>query len=160
VSRRWPAELVVAARGPVVRAFASTDELTPAQLRDAPVHWPRPSVLDVSLQSLEGVGPRMGEAASEAGLYTVGDLLMRFPHRHRDRQLVRVASLEPKQQATIAVEVLANAGRPFRRRGLSILSVKVGDETDTVRATWFNQPWLSPKLTAGTRLLLTGSLDK
>ena len=143
-----------------VRAFASKAELTEAQLRGAPVHWPRIGALDVSLQSLEGVGPKLAEVAADAGLATVGDLLTRFPHRHRDRQLVPVASLEPKQQATIAVEVLGNAGRPFRRRGLSILSVKVGDESGSVRATWFNQPWLAQKLTEGTRLLLTGSMDK
>jgi ATP-dependent DNA helicase RecG len=143
-----------------VRGFAGSSELTPAQLRDASLHWPRVSALDVSLQALEGVGPKLAEAADEAGLTTVGDLLSRFPHRHRDRQIVPVASLEPKQQASIAVEVLANAGRPFRRRGLSILSVKVGDESGTIRATWFNQPWLAPKLTEGTQMLLTGSADK
>ncbi|HEY6781068.1 MAG TPA: ATP-dependent DNA helicase RecG, partial [Thermoleophilaceae bacterium] len=134
--------------------------MTAEELRDAPVHWPRPSALDVSLQALEGVGPRLAETAAEAGIATVGDLLTRFPHRHRDRQVVAVASLEPKQQATIAVEVLTSAGRPFRRRGLSILSAKVGDESGSLRATWFNQPWLAPKLTEGTRLLLTGSAGK
>jgi ATP-dependent DNA helicase RecG len=143
-----------------VRAFASTAELTKAQLRDAPLHWPRVSALDVSLQALDGVGPKLAEVAADAGLATIGDLLTRFPHRHRDRQIVPVASLEPKQQASIAVEVLGNAGRPFRRRGLSILSVKVGDESGTIRATWFNQPWLAAKLTEGTQMLLTGSGDK
>ncbi len=143
-----------------MRAFASTAEPTRAQLRDAPIHWPRPSALDVSLQALEGVGPKLAEVAADAGIATVGDLLIRFPHRHRDRQIVPVASLEPKRQATIAVEVLTGAGRPFRRRGLSILSVKVGDGSGSVRATWFNQPWLAQKLTEGTQLLLTGSKDK
>jgi ATP-dependent DNA helicase RecG len=143
-----------------VRAFAGTAELTKAQLRDAPLHWPRVSALDVSLQALDGVGPKLAELAAAAGLTTIGDLLTRFPHRHRDRQIVPVASLQPKQQASIAVEVLANAGRPFRRRGLSILSVKVGDESGTTRATWFNQPWLASKLTEGTQMLLTGSADK
>jgi ATP-dependent DNA helicase RecG len=143
-----------------VRAFASAAELTKAQLRDAPLHWPRASALDVSLQALDGVGPKLAELAAEAGLATIGDLLTRFPHRHRDRQIVPVASLEPKQQASIAVEVLGNAGRPFRRRGLSILSVKVGDESGATRATWFNQPWLASKLTEGTQMLLTGSADK
>ncbi|HEX6753327.1 MAG TPA: hypothetical protein VF093_07065, partial [Solirubrobacterales bacterium] len=114
----------------------------------------------MSLQALEGVGPKTAEAAVAAGIPTVGDLLLRFPHRHRDLTVVPVASLEQKQNATISVEVLANAGRPFRRRGLSILSVKVGDDSGSVRATWFNQPWLTSKLTAGTRLLLTGSRDK
>jgi ATP-dependent DNA helicase RecG len=143
-----------------VRGFAGSSELTQAQLRDASLHWPRVSALDVSLQALEGVGPKLAETAADAGIATVGDLLSRFPHRHRDRQIVPVAGLEPKQQASIAVEVLGNAGRPFRRRGLSILSVKVGDESGTTRATWFNQPWLASKLTEGTQMLLTGSADK
>jgi ATP-dependent DNA helicase RecG len=143
-----------------VRGFAGSSELTQAQLRDASLRWPRASALDVSLQALEGVGPKLAETAADAGIATVGDLLTRFPHRHRDRQIVPVASLEPKQQASIAVEVLANAGRAFRRRGLSILSVKVGDESGAIRATWFNQPWLAPKLTEGTQMLLTGSADK
>jgi ATP-dependent DNA helicase RecG len=143
-----------------VRAFASKVELSPAQLRDAPIRWPRPSVLDVSLQALEGVGPRTAERAAGAGVATVGDLLLRFPRRHLDRMIVPVASLEPKQKATIAVEVRADAGRPFRRRGLSIVSAKVGDASGVVRATWFNQPWLAQKLTGGTQLLLTGSVGK
>ncbi len=143
-----------------MHAFASITELTQAQLREAPVRWPRPSALDVSLRALEGVGPKLAEAAAEAGIATVGDLLTRFPYRHQDRQIVPLASLEPGQQATVAVEVLGNAPRPFRKRGLTILGVKVGDNSGTVRATWFNQPWLAPKLTEGTRLLLTGSIDK
>jgi ATP-dependent DNA helicase RecG len=143
-----------------VRAFASTAKLTLPQLRAAPVHWPRPSVFDVSLQVLDGVGPKTAEAAASAGIATVGDLLLRFPHRHRDRTVVPVASLEDKQQATIQVEVLGNAPRPFRRRGLSIVGVKVGDSSGTVRATWFNQPWVSAKLVPGTQLLLSGTLGK
>lgn len=117
-------------------------------------------MLDISLEALEGVGPKLAEAAAEAGIGTLGDLLLRFPHSHRDRTIVPVVGLEPKVQATIRVEVLADASRPFRKRGLSILTVKVGDDSGSVRATWFNQPWLAPKMTSGTVLLLTGSRDK
>ena len=86
-----------------MRSFAGASDLTPAQLRKAPVRWPRPSALDLSLQELEGVGPKLAAVAADAGIVTVGDLLIRFPHRHRDRQIVPIASLELKQQATIAV---------------------------------------------------------
>ena len=144
----------------MIHAFASKSELSPRQLRDAPVHWPRPSALDVSLQALEGVGPKGAEVAEAAGIATVADLLLRFPRRHRDLTVSPVASLEPTQKATLAVAVLADAGRPFRRRGLSIVSAKVGDESGSVRATWFNQPWLASKLIAGTQLLLSGSMGK
>jgi len=143
-----------------VRSFASTDELSPRELRDAPVRWPRPSALDMSLQALEGVGPRTAEAAEAAGIATVGGLLLRFPHRHRDLTVVSVASLQQGQKATISVEVLGSASRPFRRRGLTFVGAKVGDESGTIRATWFNQPWVAQKLTPGVPLLLTGSVGK
>ncbi|HEX3610003.1 MAG TPA: ATP-dependent DNA helicase RecG [Solirubrobacterales bacterium] len=143
-----------------MRSFAGDAELSEAQLRGAPVHWPRPSALDVSIEALEGVGPKLAEAAADAGIATIGDLLLRFPHSHRDRQIVPVASLEQGRQGTVAVEVLGSTPRPFRRPGLTIVGVKVGDESGSLRATWFNQPWLAPKLTQGAALLLTGSLDK
>jgi ATP-dependent DNA helicase RecG len=145
-----------------VRSFAGASELTPEDLREGMelLHLPRPSVLAASLSSLQGVGPRLEEAAAEAGIGSLGDLLWRLPHSHRDRSVSEVADLEPGAEATIRVEVQGNAPRPFRRRGLSIVSVKVGDESGSVRATWFNQPWVAQKLTPGTGLLLAGSRDK
>ena len=136
--------------------FGGERELTGAELLDAPVHWPRPSALDVSVQALEGVGPKLAEAAAEAGIHTVGDVLFRFPHSHRDRTIQPLAEVEQGQQGTVLVEVLGSRPRPFRKRGLSITSVKVGDESGHVRATWFNQPWVAEKLEPGVRLLLTG----
>ncbi len=143
-----------------MRRFGSDTELTASELRDAPVHWPRPAVLDVSLTSLTGVGPKLAEAAADAGISTLGDLLLRFPHSHRDRTVVPVADLDPGDSGTIRVEVLGNTPRPFRRRGLTITSVKVGDDSDSLRASWFNQPWIAQKLQPGATLLLTGSRDK
>ena len=151
---------MVAASGPVARTFAGVSELTREQLLDAPVHWPRPSALDVSLEILGGIGPKLAEAAAEAGISTVGDLLLRFPHSHRDRTIVPVAMLEPGKQASILVDVLGDRPNTFRRQKLSITSVKVGDSSGSIRATWFNQPWVAQKLSRGARLLLTGSRDK
>jgi ATP-dependent DNA helicase RecG len=143
-----------------VLSFAGDSDLTEAQLREAPVHWPHPSVLDVSIEALPGVGPKLAEAAATTGLSTVGDLLLRFPHSHRDRTVVPVVDVEVGNKATVQVEVLGTKPSNFRRRGLSILSVKVGDESGSIRATWFNQPWVANKLTPGARLLLSGSRDK
>jgi len=143
-----------------VRSFAGARELSRADLRDAPVHWPRPSVLDVSIEALDGVGPKLSEAAAEAGIQTVGDVLLRFPRSHRDRSVQPLGDLEDGQAATVLVEVLGPKPRPFRRRGPTIVTVKVGDESGHTRATWFNQPWIADKLTPETRLLLTGKLSK
>jgi ATP-dependent DNA helicase RecG len=139
-----------------VRGFAGVGEPTRAELRAAPVHWPRPSVLEASLEALDGVGPKLADAARAAGIATVGDLLYRFPHSHRDRQIRSLESLEPGETGTVLVTVLGNPPRPFRRGKLTMVGVKVGDQTDHVRATWFNQPWISGKLEKGSTILVTG----
>jgi ATP-dependent DNA helicase RecG len=149
----------VAAGGAVARSFGGSGELGRADLLSAPVHWPRPSALDVSVQALAGVGPKLAEAAAEAGIRTIWDLLMRLPHSHRDRQIRPLAALEPGETGTVLVEVLGAKPRPFRKRRLTIVGVKVGDDSGHVRATWFNQPWVAEKLLPGAQLLLTGKLS-
>ena len=151
--------MVVAGR-PVARSLGGLAEPSDRELLEAPIHWPRPSVLEASIEAVEGVGPRLAEVAAEAGIRTVGELLRRVPRGHRDRTVVPVAELEPGRSGTVRVEVLGSQPRPFRRRGLSIVSVKVGDESGSLRATWFNQPWVAGKLAPGAALLLTGSRDK
>ena len=48
-----------------------------------------------------------------------------------------------------------------RRRGrLKILTAKVADDTGEIKATWFNQPWLAEKLSAGTRIRLRGRANR
>ncbi len=139
-----------------MRSFAGAAELTPAQLREAPIHWPRPSVLDASLQALDGVGPKSAEAAARAGIGTVWELLMHLPHRHRDLNVRRIADLTVGESGTVRVSVFGSQPRPFRKGRLTFVSVKVGDESGHVKATWFNQPWVAGKLTPGSELILTG----
>ena len=143
-----------------MRSFAGKREPSRAELLGAPVHWPRPSALDASLAVLDGVGPRLAEAAAAAGIRTVGDVLLRFPHSHRDRQIQPLAAIEPGSEGTVLVEVRGAKPRPFRRGRLTMTSVKVGDESGSIRATWFNQPWVADKLAPGTRLLITGKVSK
>jgi ATP-dependent DNA helicase RecG len=139
-----------------VRGFAGIGEPSRADLLGAPVRRPRPSVLETGVEALDGVGPKLAEAARVAGIATIGDLLYRFPRSHRDRQIRALATLEPGETGTVLVRVLGNPPRPFRRGKLTMVGVKVGDESGQVRATWFNQPWISGKLEKGATLLLTG----
>ena len=150
---------MVAAGSAVVRSFAGERELGRAELLSAPVHWPRPSILQQGLGAIRGVGVKTAEAAAEAGIRTVGDLLFHIPRRHRDLRVRELGDLQPGETATVLVEVQGSQPRPFRRGRLRMVSVKVGDATGHVRATWFNQPWVAAKLVPGAELLLTGKFS-
>ncbi|HEY6145498.1 MAG TPA: ATP-dependent DNA helicase RecG [Solirubrobacterales bacterium] len=142
-----------------MRSFAGERELQRGELLNAPVHWPRPSVLEQGLGALKGVGPKTAEAAAEAGIRTVGDLLFHIPRRHRDLRIRELGDLQPGETATVLVEVQGSQPRPFRKGRLRMVSVKVGDASGHVRATWFNQPWVASKLIPGTELLMTGKFS-
>src|SRR4051812_13058306 len=134
-------------------AFASREPLTDADLAAAgPPRYPRPSRLSTPLS----VTPAKSAAAAERlGLLTVGDLLEHLP---RDRSSARtIGALMPDETATVVVEVRSIASRPVRRRGMKpLVEAVVADETGTMKATFFNQPWLERKYVPGTRLLLQG----
>jgi ATP-dependent DNA helicase RecG len=157
-----PAEIPASAARPhPPRAFASDEEPSWGALRDAPVRWPAPSRLGASLRTLAGAGPKLSAAAADAGIADLGDLLLHIPHSYRDRSQVRpLSELKIGEEATLLAEVRGTRLRRPRRRGLTIVEAEIGDGSGSTRAIWFNQPWLAEKLTAGTTVLLVGTLDE
>jgi ATP-dependent DNA helicase RecG len=137
------------------RAFAERRTLSRAELVGAPVRWPRPSRLLVGLGVPAG---RMAEGIEALGIRTVGELLEHLPRA--SRQSRAVAELTPGEQATVAVEVRAISTRAVRRRGMRpLVQATVFDSSASMRATFFNQPWLAERYRPGTHLLLHGSAD-
>ncbi len=138
-----------------VRAFASTQALSRDELLSAPVRWPCPSRLRAPL---EMPAKKAAAGLRALGLNTVGDLLEHLPSDSRESRTV--AALCLGEQATVAVEVRAIGARAVRRRGMRpLVEAKVFDATGTMRATFFNQPWLVDRYPPGTRLLLHGKAD-
>jgi ATP-dependent DNA helicase RecG len=145
--------LTVDLAGPT--AFADPRRLTPEELRGAPVRWPRPSALAVTL-AVDGAKAQAG--ALSLGLATVGDLLEHLP---RDRREARaIAQLVDGEAVTIAVEVRSIHARPVRRRGMKpLVEATVADSSGSTRVTFFNQPWLAGRYPPGTRLVLHGTWE-
>jgi ATP-dependent DNA helicase RecG len=138
-------------------AAAVRTELAAVELRAAP----RARRLERPLTDLPGVGPKLASAAAAIGVETLGDLIERVPHAHRDRAAATpIAELRLGEEATIVAEVrTAGKLRPTRRRNLRIVEATVADPSGPVRASWFNQAWLAERLQPGTLLLLSGRLD-
>ena len=157
---RKPASRGAGDAPPPPRGFAGRGAPTFDQLL-ASTRAPRPSRLRLPLTTLPGVGPKLADAAAEAGLSDIGALLLRLPHSHRDHSdVLSLEDLRLGEEATVLVQVKSASLRPTRRRGLKIVEAQVSDGTGAVKATWFNQAWLAEKLTPGTRLLMHGKLDR
>ncbi len=122
----------------------------------APVRWPRPSRLAEPLDLPAG---KMTDGIAALGIETVGDLLEHLPRDHREARMV--AALREGEQATVAVQVRSIASRAVRKRGMrGLVEASVFDESGSMRATFFNQPWLASRYPPGTRLVLHGKADR
>jgi ATP-dependent DNA helicase RecG len=128
--------------------------------------WPRPRLfpraeaLQRALDVLPGVGPQVKKRLERLGLHTVGDLVLHAP-RDYQRPLAEtpIAELRVEEEAAIAGTVRSATLRKARRR-LTILKAIIEDGSGGITATWFNQPWLETKLTAGTNVRLRGALRR
>ncbi|MCW2954625.1 MAG: box helicase domain protein [Conexibacter sp.] len=136
--------------------FASSEPLDDERLRDAPIHWPRPSRL---AGTFAAPGPKAEKAVEALGLHTVGDLLEHLPRARGEARTV--ATVAPEETATVLVEVRSIRSRQVHRRGMRpLVSALVADASGSMQATFFNQPWLVDRYRPGQRLLLTGRFGR
>ena len=91
------------------------------------------------------------------GIKTVHDLLWHFPTRYEDfTKIYPIAELEPGQQATITGVVEEIQSKHSWRRAMSIVEATIADESGSIRAVWFNQPYVANVLKVGRMANLAG----
>ncbi len=116
-------------------------------------------MLERPVDTLPGVGSAVKRKLGRLGIETVGDVLAHRPRRYELAAEERtISALFGDEEAVLDVRVRRASSR--RRGRLHILTAHVVDATGEIRATWFNQPWLEPRLTAGTRLRLRGKQNR
>jgi ATP-dependent DNA helicase RecG len=121
---------------------------------------PDPEGLAQPVTVINKVGPKIAEKLQKLGAETVLDLLYLFPRRYDDYTLMKpISKLQFGEQVTIIGTIWQTKAKRSRNNMVIIQSV-ISDGTGSVQATWFNQPWLADKLSAGTQIVLSGKVDE
>jgi ATP-dependent DNA helicase RecG len=119
--------------------------------------------LSLPVEKLRNVGARNLPRLHKLGIKTVRDLLWHFPARYEDySQIIPIDDLAFDQKATIQGTVVKIDSRRIFPRRLTIIEAIIEDDSGTIKAVWFNQPYIATTLTEGTRVSLAGTvkLDK
>lgn len=116
--------------------------------------------LNAPLTVLHGIGPRNAQLLNNLGLASLGDLLYYFPRRYDDySQLKPINRITYGEELTVIAAVQSITTRQLRGGKLQITEVIVSDGTGFLRLNWFNQPWITTKLNAGTQIVISGKVD-
>ncbi|MEO8716469.1 MAG: ATP-dependent DNA helicase RecG, partial [Acetobacteraceae bacterium] len=116
------------------------------------------SPLFAPLTSLRGIGPTLAKLFAKAtGGERVIDLLFHLPDSYVDRRVrPKIAEAKPGQTVTLAVEVVRHEAPSRARQPWRVI---VRDETGFAELVFFS-PTQTARMPAGTRLLVSGKLDR
>ncbi len=106
--------------------------------------------LSTPLSKISGMQTRFVSKLKKLGIETVRDLIFHFPVRYEDfSRVYAIEELSAGGEATITATVESIKSRHTWKRGLFLVEAELADETGTIRATWFNQPYIKNVLQPG-----------
>ncbi len=116
-------------------------------------------IFKIKIDSIPRINQKYGEILKKINVFTVRDLLFHFPFRYEDySERIEIDSLIGGQTATVMGEVSKSKLVRTWKKKMMITECYVSDETGSVRAVWFNQPYVSDSLTVGKGVRLSGKV--
>ncbi len=121
-----------------------------------------PFSLDTSIEYIKGVGPAKAEALkTELGIFTIGDFLSHYPHRHEDRskifkvrELSHVGEVNIQLVGKIIPEGLTGVGRGQR------FIAEFSDDSGSVELIWFQgAQWIEKYIKPNEKYLVFGKVS-
>ena len=129
-----------------------------------------PLPLSTQVTVLRGLGPARAAALQDAGIHTLGDLLMQLPYRYVDRgSIVKLGDLElrsfnpdleDREIITVLGKIHDVRQSLTRIQRMALTEVLLNDGTGMLKLVFFNQPYLGRSLKIGDRLLAFGPLSQ
>ncbi|MFQ6015546.1 MAG: ATP-dependent DNA helicase RecG [Anaerolineae bacterium] len=154
-----PPQEEVEARVPE-RELPAVEPSPPQPIPKAPPVRKAKSPHTTSITKLQGVSTTYARRLRNLGVTTVADLLYLFPRRHEDfSSLKTINKLTYGEEVTVVGTIWDTTNRQTRKGTVLTTSV-IGDETATIQATWFNQPYLAKKLLPGRQIVISGKVDQ
>ena len=139
-----------------IRALSAPQGTLPAPPPDQVRGGPRPRSLSTPLERLPGVGTVRAEKLRKLELVTAADALMHFPREYRDFSGAHsIADCVSGEHASIAGEVTDVSSR-LTGGGRQMLSVRLRCQGGSVRAVWFNMPFMTQRFAVGMKVVIAG----
>jgi ATP-dependent DNA helicase RecG len=121
---------------------------------------PKGVTLDSPVEKAGGIRAGYLRAMKKLGLRTVRDLLYHFPRRYDDFSSLRKIQALMYGSTETVIGTIERIHQRRTARGRTLISAQVRDETGSIEAVWFNQPYLIRSLRQGQRIVLSGKVDQ
>lgn len=111
------------------------------------------------IREIPYIGPQREKIMNRLGVKTIEDFLYYFPSRYDDfSKISSIKDLKLNETSCICGKIIKIENIFTRKRGFSLTEAAISDETGTVVAFWYNQPYLKNTLKEGGFFCFAGKL--
>jgi ATP-dependent DNA helicase RecG len=115
--------------------------------------------LSSPLAEIKVISPRYQKLLGNLGLKSAGDLLYHLPVRYEDFSAISaIADVDAGQHVTVSGIIENVAAKHTWKKRMSITEATITDESGSIKAVWFNQPYLLNSLKTGRRANFSGKV--
>lgn len=119
------------------------------------------SNLDISIQSIKGIGPAKAKLFKKLGLNTVEDLLEYYPRGYKDKsEITMIRDLKPDSSYTVRATASGKAQEGRTKNRLIITKLTVFDDTGKLNVVWFNNRYVKNSFSEGDEILMHGKIKR
>jgi ATP-dependent DNA helicase RecG len=129
---------------------------THTTLTPIPQHPEGDYLLQSPVSSIPGVGVTQAERLGRLDIDSIADLLFNFPREHLDYSTLEKIANVPFGEVRTVLGLIWEVENQRSSGGRTRTIARINDETGSIRATWFNQPYLKKQLTPGDYIVVTG----
>lgn len=113
-----------------------------------------------SITEIKGIGDTRAKALSRLNIFTVSDMLYHFPRRFEDRSVMKsIFELSDGETAVFSAVPYGGMSVNFVRRGMTVYRQTFTDETGSIDAVWFNNPYVKNFFKKGVRYNFYGKIS-
>ena len=109
------------------------------------------------VENIPRIGPAFAKKLKKINLRTLGDLLFNFPKSYKDfSKISPIKDIKLNEENCVKGKILDIEPERTWIKKMSLVRALIQDETASVQAIWFNQPYLTNTLKKGEEILLAG----
>ena len=113
---------------------------------------------DIPVSEIKGIGEGRAKALKKLNIVSVSDVLSHYPRDYEDRSRVTpIKELIPDESAVIVAQLKDEAKTTYFG-GMAITKARIYDESGSISAVWYNQPYVKNNIKPGYKYAFFGKL--
>ncbi len=122
--------------------------------------WPMPSLFEMEITNLPGVGKKRAKLYEKLGVFSVGDLLMLYPRTYESwKAAASILEAPLDEVTTVRGTVLDPPQAKYSRNGMLLYKVLIADDRYRMELTFFNNRYIPDMLKPGREYLFRGKIQ-